>query len=93
MGMNNVLEAVAALLELISVFLCINYMYDQKYRISVYDMCFFVLELALLEIMNLRHLGKPFIILAYILIFVYQEFKFRKGFRITCLNIMLLSCI
>lgn len=93
MDMNSVLEAVAASLEFISVFICINYMYDQKYRISVYDMWFFVLELALLEIMNLHHLGKPFIILAYILIFVYQEFKFRNGFRITCLNIMLLSCI
>ena len=93
MDMNSVLEAVAASLEFISVFICINYMYDQKYRISVYDMWFFVLELALLEIMNLHHLGRPFIILSYILIFVYQEFKFRKGFRITCLNIMLLSCI
>ena len=93
MEMNSVLEAVAASVEFISVFICINYIYDRKYRMSVYDVWFFVLELALLEMMNMRDLGKPFIVLTYILIFVYQEFKFRKGFRITCLNMMLLSCI
>ena len=85
------LNVAAASLELVSIFLCINYIYDRKYKMTMYDAGFFVLELALMGILNLYKPGRSFIILVYILIFVYQEVKFRKGFRKTFVNTMLLS--
>ncbi len=84
------LNVAAASLELVSIFLCINYIYDRKYKMTMYDAGFFVLELALMGILNLYKPGRSFIILVYILIFVYQEVKFRKGFRKTFVNTMLL---
>lgn len=90
--MSNVLNAIAAVTELASVFICINYIYSRKYRVSVYDAWFLVLELALLETMNLLGRGRSFIVFVYVLIFMYQYFKFKDGFRKTCLNTMLLAC-
>lgn len=87
------LNVVAASLELISIFLCINYIYDRKYRMTMYDAGFFVLEIALMGILNLYKPGRTFIVLVYILIFVYQEVKFRKGFRKNCINTIILFCV
>ena len=87
------LNVAAASLELVSIFLCINYIYDRKYKMTMYDAGFFVLELALMGILNLYKPGRSFIILVYILIFVHQEVKFRKGFRKNCINTIILVCV
>lgn len=59
--MNSVLNVAAASLELVSIFLCINYIYDRKYKMTMYDAGFFVLELALMGILNLYKPGRSFI--------------------------------
>lgn len=86
------INAISVLLEILAAFFCINYFYDKKIRLCVYDAVFLVAELCIVEGANVIDVGKKIIVLGYFLLFLYQLIKFKVNTGKVCVSTMLLVC-
>lgn len=87
------LNAVSVVLEIVGTMLGVNYLYGRKLKIGIYDAVFLVSELCIVESANFLEVGKQIIVVSYLVIFLYQMFKFKVGIKKICTNTMLLICI
>lgn len=87
------LNAVSVVLEIVGTMLGVNYLYGRKLKIGIYDAVFLVSELCIVESANFLEVGKQIIVVSYLVIFLYQMFKFKVGIKSNCVGMLLLTCI
>lgn len=87
------LNGVSVVLEIVGTMLGVNYLYGRKLKFGIYDAVFLVSELCIVESANFLEVGKQIIVVSYLVIFLYQMFKFKVGIKSNCVAMMLLICI
>lgn len=86
------INAISVLLEILAALFCINYFYDKKIRLCVYDAVFLVAELCIVESANYLEGEGGIIVLGYFVLFLYPLYKFKVSIGIACVSTMLLIC-
>lgn len=86
------INAISVLLEIVAALICINYFYDKKIRLCVYDAVFLVVELCIVEGANFFEVGKEITILGFFALVLYQICKFKVSTGKVCVSTMLLVC-
>lgn len=86
------INAISVLLEIVAALICINYFYDKKIQLCVYDAVFLVAELCIVEGANFFERGEGIIILGYFALFLYPICKFKVNIGKVCVGAMLLIC-
>lgn len=87
------LNGLSALLEVIAIGLCINFMYSKQLRFGRYDVIYFLLQLLVVEGANFLKLGKSVIIVSYLIILLYQFIKFQTDLKHICINFTVFICL
>lgn len=87
------LNGLSAMIEIIVILLCVNYMYSKKIKLNIYDVLFVGLQMTIVESVNYFAINKKIILLCYLLIFLFQLLKFKLPTEEICVNTMLLVCI
>lgn len=87
------LNGLSAMIEIIVILLCINYMYSKKIKLNIYDVLFVWLQVIIVESVNYFAINKKIILVCYLLIFLFQLLKFKLSTEQICVNTMLLVCI
>ncbi len=62
--------SVNAILEMLATLICVNYLFDQKYSVTIYDTVFFTVEVILFVIGNNFNLSKGLSLVGYIDIYL-----------------------
>ena len=84
------LNGLSAMIEIIVILLCINYMYSKKIKLNIYDVLFVLLQVIIVESVNYFAINKKIILVCYLLIFLFQLLKFKLSTEQICVNTMLL---
>ena len=71
------LNGLSAMIEIIVILLCVNYMYSKKIKLNIYDVLFVGLQMTIVESVNYFAINKKIILLCYLLIFLFQLLKFK----------------
>ena len=87
------LNGLSAMIEIIVILLCVNYMYSKKIKLNIYDVLFVGLQMTIVESVNYFAINKKIILVCYLLIFLFQLLKFKLSTEEICVNTMLLVCI
>lgn len=85
--------SVNAILEMLATLICVNYLFDQKYSVTIYDTVFFTVEVILFVIGNNFNLSKGLSLVGYIDIYIYELLKFKCSWRKATVNLVLLSIL
>lgn len=86
------INAISVLLEIVAALICINYFYDKKIQLCVYDAVFLVAELCIVEGANFFEVGKGIVTLGYFVVIIYQLCKFKVSTGKVCVSTILLIC-
>lgn len=87
------LNGLSAMIEIIVILICVNYMYSKKIKLNIYDVLFVGLQMTIVESVNYFAINKKIILVCYLLIFLFQLLKFKLSTEEICVNTMLLVCI
>lgn len=80
------LNGLSAMIEIIVILLCVNYMYSKKIKLNIYDVLFVGLQMTIVESVNYFAINKKIILLCYLLIFLFQLLKFKLSTEEICVN-------
>ena len=83
------LNGLSAMIEIIVILLCVNYMYSKKIKLNIYDVLFVGLQMTIVESVNYFAINKKFILVCYLLIFLFQLLKFKLSTEEICVNLWL----
>ena len=88
-----ILDKISIVLEIVAILLCINFHYSKKLRFGIYDVLFAALQIVVVTFANYYESFKAILVLSYLLIFIFQIYKYKISFGQCCLNLMLVVCL
>lgn len=80
---------ISVVLELIMTVIFINYLYNKKFRFTIHDALFMVINTSIAEFSYCLGMGKQSVLLGYVVIVLYQLIKFKTNMDRVCANTIL----
>lgn len=78
-----------SLLELLSIIVCLFYLYDKKFRLNIKTVMFLIMGVIAISLIELNHLQSAYTMLLYILLIIYTGMEFGFHYKAMLVNILL----
>lgn len=87
--MSGIIESVALVLELLAILICLSNTFGKKMSFNIFTIILVVIDLFIFAGVNMYDFPSYIAFLAYVAIFVYALFRYRKSIKVTLINCLL----